>query len=102
MAYSHEDLAALKNRLEEELRDVEREYPEVRPLPPMDEEEAKALLMDLMDIACIRVLTSNENFLVGQVLAAYRMAIEARMLGKAHGRYYVINEEDLARLVKRT
>ena len=52
--YSREELAALGNRLAEELRSFERQYPEVRPLPPMDEEETKALLIDLTQVATTR------------------------------------------------
>ena len=96
--YSREDLAAMKSRLEEELHSVERQYPGVRPLPPMGEEETKALLLDLMAVAATRMLTEDEDFLSGQLLAAYRMAIEARMLGRPAGRYYVIAEADLDRL----
>ena len=96
--YSREDLAAMKNRLEEELRSFERQYPEARPLPPMEEEETKALLIDLMEVAATRMLTMDESFFFGQLLAAYRMTIEARMLGKPAGRYYVIAEADIDRL----
>jgi hypothetical protein len=98
--YSREDLAAMKNRLEEELSGVERQYPEARPLPPMGEEETRALLIDLMEVAVARMLTEDEGFFFGQLLAAYRMAIEARMLGRPAGRYYVISEAELDRRVK--
>jgi hypothetical protein len=96
--YSREELDAMKNRLEEELRSFERQYPEVRPLPPMNEDETKALLIDLMEVAASRILTGDESFFFGQLLAAYRMAIEARMLGRPAGRYYVIAEADMDRL----
>ena len=95
--YSHEDLAALKKQLEEDLYGFERQYPEVRPLPPMGEDEAKDLLIGLMQIAATRMLTENESFFCGQLLAAHRMAVEARMLGR-RGRYYVISMEEFDRL----
>ena len=96
--YSREELAALRKRLEEQLGDLERDYPEVRPLPPMDEEEAKALLLGLMETATIRLLTVDESFLAGQLLSAFRMAVQAGMLGK-RGRFFVIEEEALDRLM---
>ena len=63
----------------------------------MGEDEAKDLLIGLMQIAATRMLTENESFFCGQLLAAHRMAVEARMLGR-RGRYYVISGEEFDRL----
>jgi hypothetical protein len=63
----------------------------------MDEEEAKGLLHDFFSAATERLLTESESVMLGQLLAAYTMAIEARMLGKK-GRYMVISEERLRQM----
>jgi hypothetical protein len=97
--YTHEELDELKRGLEERLGRTEREYPEARPLPPMDQEEAHEMLQTLLATAAQRALTRTESFLAGQLLASYRMAIEARMLGR-RGRYYVLSESDLDKLMR--
>jgi hypothetical protein len=95
--YTHEQLAALKLQLERELTSIEGEEPSAQPLPPTTEEESKDLLLALMQTASQRLLTPAESFLAGQLLVTYRMAVEARMLGKKNGRYFVISEDDIAR-----
>lgn len=95
--YTHDELRDLRRQLEISLADCEREQPDIRPLPPMDEEEAKELLVALTSTATTRLLSHSESFFIGQLIAAYRMAVEARMLGKA-GRYYVVHEGDLKRM----
>jgi hypothetical protein len=82
-------------RKESALNKAERESPDIRGLPPMSEEEARGLLVALMETAAVRVLTGPEAFLAGQLIVAHRMAVEARMLGRK-SRCYVITEEDLA------
>jgi hypothetical protein len=54
--WTHEEIAALKRKVERSLRATEREYPDIRPLPPMDEEEAKGLLHDFFSVAAERLL----------------------------------------------
>ena len=93
--WTHEELADLRRELEAELVQTERENPGVRPLPPMTEDEARGLLLDLVWTAKGRILTNAEAFMAGQLIAAYRMAVEARMLGRRGGRYFVIGEEEL-------
>jgi hypothetical protein len=39
--------------------------------------------------------------MLGQLLAAYTMAVEARMLGRKGGRYMVISEERLRQMQER-
>ncbi len=101
-SYTHEELATLRRDLKEKLDRTEFENPGVRPLPPMGEDEAKDLLLDLTWTQTERVLTEAEGFLVGQLLAAYRMAIEARMLGRRGDRYFVVSETDLAKAAAAT
>lgn len=92
--YTHEELAELKRTLSESLSRTEEEYPDARPLPPMEEEEARDMLLTLVGAAKQRPITADEAFLFGQLVAAYRMAIEARMLGRK-GRYYVLSESQI-------
>jgi len=76
----------------------ERDYPEVRPLPPMEEAEARQLLHALTDTAMVRQLTVEEATLSGQVLCCYRMAVIAGVL-KRRGRYFVFSEDELTSLM---
>lgn len=66
----------------------------------MDEETAHDLILALGETAAERLLTADEAFLLGQLLASLRMAIEARMLGK-RGRYYVISEAQFKEQLER-
>jgi hypothetical protein len=95
--YTHEELADLKSKLTAHLTDVEQEFPDARPLPAMTEEEAGELLITLVQTSTTRTLTREEVFLMGQLLTTYRMAIEARMLGRK-GRYFVVGEKDIERM----
>ena len=96
--WSHEELCALSERIERDIRRTEEENPDIRPLPPLSEEEAKNLILDLTAVAVQRQLTHDESFLIGQLLSGYRMAVEARMLKKP-GRYFVLSEADIQRLM---
>lgn len=87
--YTHEELGELKSKLAAHLRDVEEEFPDARPLPAMTEEESGDLLVTLVQTSVTRTLSQAEVFMVGQLLSNYRMAIEARMLGR-RGRYFVV------------
>jgi len=97
--YTHEELAEMRTRLSNSIQQAEHDNPGARPLPPMLEQDARDLLLELTKIAVERLLTSSESFMAGQLLAVYRMAIEARMLGH-HGRYYVVSEADVERIAK--
>jgi hypothetical protein len=97
--WTHEELEEMKNTLEESINRTEAENPNIRPLPPMTLDEAKELLLALADTATVRVLTEDEAFLHGQLVAAYGMAVRAATLGHS-GRYYVISEQDIARVAK--
>ncbi len=89
----------MKSRLEEQIGRTEADHPNIRGLPPMALDEAKDLLLALGDTATVRVLTEDEAFLHGQLIASYGMAVRAATLGRK-GRYYVISEEDIARMSK--
>jgi hypothetical protein len=97
--YSHEELTDLRRRLGTRIEEHERENPNIRPLPPMTVEEAKEFILAFADAAATRVLTTDEVTLIGQGLAVYKMAVEAEML-KRKGRYFVLSEEDLERMMK--
>lgn len=97
--WTHEELEEMKNRLEASINRTEAENPNIRPLPPMALDEAKDLLLALADTATVRVLTEDESFLHGQLVAAFGMAVRAATLGH-RGRYYVISEQDIARVAK--
>lgn len=98
--WTHEELAELRRQIEEDLAETERQNPGIRPLPPMSENEARDTLLALLQVSEFRRLSPVESFTAEELLAAYRMAVEARMLGKTRGRYYVINEADIERLMK--
>jgi len=99
--YTYEELADMKRHLEQSIAQTERQHPEARPLPPLREDEAKDLLLALSDTAATRLLTDAECFLIGQLVACYRQAIEARMLLGRNGRYFVISQADLEKLTGR-
>ncbi len=97
--WTHDELRAMRLANDAILEQYEAEEPSARPLPPLAEEECRDLLNSMVRVAEQRALRQDESFLFGQLLAQYRMAIEARMLGK-HGRYYVISEADILRNLK--
>jgi hypothetical protein len=92
-----QDSAAIRTAvvdLDEELAKFEQENPEARPLPPLTEADCREIFSSLMDIAAERALGLDECFLVGQVLAAYKMAIRATTLGY-NGRFIVMSAEEI-------
>jgi len=97
--WTHEEIRAMMRKLDASLKRAEAEEPHARPLPPMTEEECREAMFGLLDVAAGRVLTHPERFLFGQLLSQYRQAVQASMLGR-RGRYYVMSEEDIARLTK--
>jgi len=97
--WTHEELEEIKSRLKERIDRTEAEHPNIRGLPPMALDEAKDLLLALASTAMERVLTEDEAFLHGQLVAAFGMAVRAETLGH-RGRYYVISEQDIARVAK--
>ena len=102
--WTREELQALVPKLEANLKRTEEDMDlffeeEIKPVPPMTENECFALLMGLMDQAHQRPLTRKECFLHGQILAQYRMAVAATVMGKK-GRYYVIPEDAINQQVE--
>jgi hypothetical protein len=98
LPWTHEELQALQQKLTASIETFERDYPEVRPLPPMEEAEAQRLLMALTEAAIVRQLTVEESTLIGQLLCCYRMAVIASVL-KRRGRYFVFSEDELTALM---
>jgi hypothetical protein len=96
--YTHEELRELRERLQVRLKAIEEERPNIRPLPPMTEEEAKTLLLDLIGAGTQRLLTQDESFMAGQLLSAFCMGVEARMLNRP-GRYFVMSEADVEKAI---
>ncbi len=94
-AWTHEELDAMVKTTREIVEQTEAEIPDARPLPPLTEDEARVLLLALIEMAGERPLTRAECFLHGQLLAQFRMAILAQKLGRPSGRYYVISEADI-------
>jgi hypothetical protein len=88
----------LKARLDEAAADFAPGA--VRPLPPMTVAEARDYLINLVQAAGSRCLTAEEEFLAGQLLACYEMAVRAETLGRP-GRYIVIGEDDIAALMRK-
>jgi hypothetical protein len=97
--YTREQLEEMKSRLQQDLTQIEKEEPSAIPLPPMAEEESREFLSVLIETACQRVLSRAEAFLMGQLLATYKMGIQAKVLGKKEGRYFVVSEADMARIM---
>jgi len=93
--WTHEELARMKRRLENSINDYEADNANARPLPPLSEQESKERLLSMFDLATERPLTRDESGLAGQFLACFCQAVEARMLGRPKGRYFVISEADL-------
>ena len=97
LPYSLAELRAMIPRLEAGLAEIESEFPNARPVPPLAADEVLELLHGLMGAAASRSLTRDEIFLHGQLLCSYKMAVQAETLGKK-GRYFVVSEEDLHRM----
>jgi len=96
--WTFEELKAVAGPLREKI-DVEGiacelENPDARPLPPMTVEEAREMLICLVERGANRQLTRPEMFLHGQLLACFEMAVRAETLGKP-GRYFVISEQQI-------
>lgn len=68
---------------------------DIRPLPPMTVEEASDYILSLVEVGQTRLLTRAECFMHGQLLAVFKQAVQAEMLGKK-GRYMVISEEQMS------
>lgn len=97
-AWTREELLAKLPILEERIAQQEEAYPDARVFPPMTVDECLELHMRYMSLANDRALTLTECFEVGQLLAVFRMAVTAEALGYK-GRYVVLNEQDLARVL---
>lgn len=98
LPWTHEELEDLQRSLTESLDTFERDNPEIRPLPPMEEAEAQRMLMALTDTAMMRQLTVEESTLIGQLLCCYRMAVIASVI-KRPGRYFVFGEDEIKALM---
>jgi hypothetical protein len=99
-AWTIEELDGLKHRLEKSINSTEKEFPDLRGLPPMTEDEAKGMLLAFIDTATTRPLTVDESALCGQLVCQFRMAVQAQILGRK-GRYYVFSEDDISKLMKK-
>ena len=97
---TQDEVEALIPKLEADLAEIEAEQEDARPLPAMTLSESQDRLLRLIGAATTRPLTGSEQFIAGQLLACYRMAVQAEMLGKK-GRYFVIGEDDIAEFIKR-
>lgn len=95
--YTYEELSALKNKLDTEIKEYEQEA-QARGLPPLAEQEARELIIGFLNTATERLLTKEECFLAGQLLGQYKMAVTALTLGK-EGRYFVVSQADFERLL---
>jgi hypothetical protein len=100
-AWTIEELDGLKHRLERSINRTEEEFPNLRGLPPMTEDEAKDMLLAFIDTATTRPLTVDESALCEQLVCQFRMAVQAQMLGRK-GRYYVLSEDEISKLMKKT
>lgn len=100
LPWTHEELNALKAKLDISIETTDRENPNIRPLPPMEEQEAHDLLLGLVEIATTRLLTRDEAFMIGQLLSCFKMAVQATTLKKP-GRYFVISEEQISKFMER-
>lgn len=98
--YTLEELETILPVLEERLAETEEENPDAQPLPPMTAGECMEFFKRLLDYAGERPLTKQECFIFGQLLAQFRQATMAEVLGKK-GRYYCISENQIAELVER-
>jgi hypothetical protein len=93
-----EELSSIQQRLGESMARTEESNPDIRPLPPMTEEETKEMLLAFFETATIRTLTADEATMCGQLLCNFRMAVRAATLGYI-GRYFVVGEGELEKLV---
>lgn len=99
VAWTREELQALIPVVEKRLEAAEAEQAEeVRGLPPMTPDECLEYFWRLMDAAAVRPLSQRECFLHGQLLSNFRMAVFAEARGYK-GRFYVIQEEQIAGLL---
>lgn len=100
--YTLEELRAIAPKLQKKIETVidefEALYPETRPVPPLTIDEARELLLNLIDATTERILTHYEVFLAGQLLSQYTQALRGELLTGKKGRYYVISEIDLKKL----
>lgn len=99
-AWTHEELQSMRRANKAQLEEYELYNPNIRRLPPLSEEECREQICSMLDTSGERPLTVDERFLFGQFVAQYRQSIEARMLGKPPGRYYVVSEADMERQAK--
>lgn len=97
--YTHDELRRISHQIDRHLQATETEYPTARGVPPLTVAECLEHLDGLIDLAGVRVLTREEQFLTGQLHNQLRQAVRAEMLGYK-GRYYVVDEETIARLTK--
>lgn len=95
--WTYEELQQMLGTVTKQIEISEAENPNARPVLPLSEEEAFGLIFKLVGLAEARALTGDEVFLFGQLIANYRMSVEARMLGRK-GRYFVISEAQLEKL----
>lgn len=88
------------HKIENTLDKIESEQDdEVNPLPAMTTQECLDYFFIIINIAKKRVLTSKEAFISEQLIANYKMAVSAELLGKT-GRYFVISEKDIEMINK--
>jgi len=98
--WTYEELERMKQSLSASLDQTEKDRPNIRPLPPLSEEEAIDLLNVLIGTAHRRTLTEDEAFLHGQLLSCFRMAVRADSLGRK-GRFFVLRQDDFERLARK-
>ena len=94
------ELDALIPRLDASLRRTEEAHPGIKGLPPLFRTECVERLNALAELATTRPLSQEEAFLHGQLCASLIQAVRAEILGQKGKRYYVVSEEDLARLLQ--
>ena len=102
--WTRDQLDELIPEIQQELDDIEKDFEEeVNPIPPLTADEAAEYIMRLLGAAKERLLTDHECFLHGQLLSVFKMAIQAETLGhkKAGGRYFVVSEEEISKLLSR-
>jgi hypothetical protein len=99
--WTMDELRALLPAIEARLDDAEAAFAPgaVRPLPPLTVDEAREHVLALIDKAQGELLTGEECFLAGQLLACHAMAVRAETLGKP-GRYFVVSEDDFVSMMR--
>lgn len=98
----NEMLPKMREELNQELEKIEEEYNgEINGIPPLTTTEAIDYILRILDIASERPLTQKECFMHGQLLCVFKQAIQAETLGykKAGGRYFVVSDEDINKLM---